>query len=169
MDQATTELHGFLPTRGSWMLDFVFVAMFGIIPVMLASIWLVRYRRPHENYKCEWHKWIQIVLAMVLLVAVTAFEVDLQLITKDWRPLAMPSPYYASHIVDYALWIHLCFAVPTPLIWLFVIVQGLRKFPNPAAPGPYSQRHKLWGRIAAIAMTLTAVTGWIFYWLAFVA
>ena len=167
--QAVTDTNGFLPTRGSWMLDFVFVAMFGIIPVLAWSVYLVKYRRAGEDYKCEWHKRVQLTLAGVLLVAVTAFEVDLNMITKDWRPLAEPSPYYASKTVDYSLWIHLCFAVPTPLLWIFVIVQALRKMPRPAGPCEYSARHARWGKIAAVAMFMTAVTGWIFYWLAFVS
>lgn len=167
--QPATELHGFLPTRGSWMLDFVFLAMFAIVPILTWSIWLVKYRRPGQDHKCEWHKRIQVTLALVLLVAVTAFEVDLNLITKDWRPLAEASPFYASRMVDYSLWIHLCFAVPTPLLWGFVIVQALRKFPSPARPCEYSPRHALWGKIAAIAMFLTAATGWLFYCLAFVS
>jgi len=167
--QAIAELNGFLPTRGSWMLDFVFAAMFAIIPVMAWSIYLVKFRSPKQEYKCERHKWIQLTLAAVLVVAVTAFEIDLNLITKNWRPLAEPSPYYATKLVDYSLWIHLCFAVPTPFLWGFVIVQALRKFPCPAAPCGYSQRHKRWGRIAAIAMFMTAATGWVFYWLAFVS
>jgi uncharacterized membrane protein YozB (DUF420 family) len=167
--QQSAAFNGFLPTRGSWMLDFVFVAMFAIVPVMAWSIYLVKYRRPEQEYKCEWHKRIQLTLAGVLLVAVTAFEVDLNLITKDWRPLAEASPYYASKIVDYSLWIHLCFAVPTPLLWVFVIVQALRKMPRPAGPSAYSVRHAKWGRIAAVSMFMTAVTGWIFYWLAFVS
>lgn len=163
------ELHGFLPTRGSLMLDFVFVALFAVIPVMAWSIYFVKFRKPDETYKCEWHKRIQLALAVILLVAVAAFEIDMRFVTKDWRTLAEASPYFASKIVDYSLWIHLCFAVPTPLLWGFVIVRALQKIPNPAAPCEYSSRHVLWGRIAAGAMLMTAVTGWVFYWLAFVA
>lgn len=167
--EASVELRGFLPTRGSFMLDFVFTAMFAIIPVMLWSIWMVRTRRPDQQHKCELHKRVQITLACVLLVAVAAFEVDMQLVSKDWRPMAEASPYYASGVVNYSLWTHLCFAVPTPLLWIFVIVQAIRRFPKPAAPSEYSRSHILWARIAAAAMVLTAVTGWLFYYLAFVA
>ncbi|MDA1050952.1 MAG: DUF420 domain-containing protein [Planctomycetota bacterium] len=166
---ANNDFHGFLPTRGSVMLDFVFVALFAVIPVMVWSIYLVKYRQVDQTHKCEWHKRIQLALAVILLVAVIAFEVDLRFITKDWRSLAEASPFYASQIVDYSLWIHLCFAVPTPLLWIFVIVRALKKFPKPAAPCEYSSRHIVWGRTAAGAMLMTAVTGWAFYWLAFVA
>ncbi len=156
-------MHGFLPTRATFMLDFVFVAMFAVLPVLAFSIRLVKRRR------YELHKRIQITLAVVLLVAVTAFEIDLNYITKDWRPLAEPSPYFASGWVDYSLWIHLVFAVPTPLLWTFVIVQALRKFPRPVGPNEYSRRHARWAWLATTWMVLTAVTGWIFYYLAFVA
>ncbi len=160
------ELHGFLPTRGSLMLDVVFVAMFAIIPLMMWSIYLARYRRRYE-----WHKRLQITLAVVLLLAVTAFEVDLRFFT-DWEALAEPSPFYqaeAWNAVWYALVVHLCFAIPTPLLWVYVIVQALRRFPHPAAPSPHSRQHIWWARLAAAGMFLTALTGWIFYWLAFVA
>ena len=48
------------------MLDFVFVALFAVIPVMAWSIYLVKFRQPGEAYKCEWHKRIQIALAVIL-------------------------------------------------------------------------------------------------------
>jgi cytochrome b subunit of formate dehydrogenase len=67
------------------------------------------------------------------------------------------------------LWVHLFFAIPTAVLWIFVIVQALRKFDDPPLPNAYSAQHKFWGWIAAIEMTLTAVTGWAFYYLAFVA
>lgn len=152
---------GFLGTRASFMLDVVFLAMFVVLPVMGWSIAQVRYGRRYQL-----HKRVQLALGAILLVAVTLFEVDMRL--NDWNEWARPSPYYPS-IVQTALWIHLFFAVPTALIWIYVIVQGLRKFPQPPAPGEHSRSHIFWGRLAAIEMTLTAVTGWIFYWLAFVA
>jgi uncharacterized membrane protein YozB (DUF420 family) len=65
--------------------------------------------------------------------------------------------------------IHLFFAVTTTVLWLAVIVRALRKFPSPPAPCDHSASHMFWGRLAAIDMALTALTGWIFYYLAFVA
>jgi uncharacterized membrane protein YozB (DUF420 family) len=154
---------GFLSTRATFMLDFVFVALFAILPLLAFSIRLAK----HGHY--EWHKRVQVTLAIVLLVTVGVFEIDLNYLTKDWRPLAEPSPSFASGWVDYGLWIHLLFAVPTPLVWIFVIVQALRKFPRPAAPNSHSPKHARWGWLASGLLTLTAITGWIFYYLAFVA
>lgn len=154
---------GFLPTRGSFMLDFVVLAMFGVLAIMTVSIGLVRFRQMYQL-----HKQIQITLAVVLLITIVAFEVDLRLITKDWRQLAQPSAYFESGAVDISLWIHLVFAIPTPFVWGFVIVQAIRRFPSPVKPNEYSARHKIWARIAAFFMFATAITGWIFYTLAFV-
>ena len=160
------ENHGFLPTRGSVMLDFVFVAMIGVVPILAVSVYLVKFRQ-----KYNLHKQIQVVLGVVLLLTVTAFELDLQVFT-DWEELAAASPYYHPDewgLVWYSLIVHLCFAVPTPLLWIYVIVRALRKFPSPPAPGEHSRSHIFWARLASCGICLTAVTGWVFYYLAFIA
>jgi putative membrane protein len=162
-------MDGFLPFgRGSLMLDVVFVTMFVIVPLLAVSLWLVKYRR---NYQL--HKTLQLTMGSVLLVAVLLFEIDMQLFT-EWEQRAEPSPYFDlahkwSCLAGRSLIIHLCFAVPTLLLWIVVVVQALRKFSRPPTPGPHSQWHARWATLAAIGMFMTAVTGWIFYWLAFVA
>lgn len=155
-------LNGFLGTRGSLMLDLVFLAMFAVVPVMAVSVALVKW-----GGRYQLHKRIQILLAAVLLVAVTVFEVDIRI--HGWRERAEPSPYYASGAVDRMLAVHLFFAIPTVLIWAYVVIAALRRFPHIPVPGPYSRRHKFWGWIAVVEMTMTAVTGWLFYWMAFAA
>lgn len=152
---------GFLPTRGSIVLDTVFLAMFASCAVLLMSIWLVRYR---QKYKA--HRKIQICLAAVLAIAIFVFEIDVRFLT-DWRSLASSSRFYDSGIVDRALWIHLVFAIPTPFVWAYVVVQALRKFPKDVGPGEHSRSHRFWGWVAAGLMLMTAMTGCIFYWLAF--
>jgi len=39
----------------------------------------------------------------------------------------------------------------------------------PPTPGSHGPRHRFMARLAALDLLLTAVTGTIFYWLAFVA
>ena len=162
MEPVYSGINGFLGTRASIMLDVVFVAMFALIPLMGWSIAAVKYRR---NY--EFHKKLQLVLGVVLLITVVLFELDLQLITK-WRDRAAASPYYDTWVFP-SLYLHLFFAVPTLLLWVYVIVDSVRKFATPPRPNAYSHRHKKLGKLAAIEMTLTALTGWVFYWLAFVS
>ena len=160
-------IDGFLGTRGSFMLDLVFVAMFAIVPTLVVSVYLVRFRRQYRL-----HKTIQLSLGTILLVAVTAFETEQMLV--PWEPRAEESPYFDSNakwqsVAGMSLLIHLFFAVPTTLLWIFVIVQGLRNFEREPIPNRYSNRHRMWGRLAAFEMTMTAITGWVFYYLAFVA
>ena len=153
-------INGFLPgSRASLMLDVVFVAMFLVLPVLAWSIAAARQGR------YALHKQVQLVLAGVLLVAVTAFEIDIRLFT-NWRARAEASPFYPGGVY-LALYVHLVFAITTTLVWIWVIVRALRRFARPVAPGPHSASHRRWGWIAAWDMVLTAVTGWIFYILAF--
>lgn len=146
------------------MVDLVFVAMFAVLPVMAWSIYKVRSSR---NYRL--HKWLQLTLATILLLAVAAFELEMRIF--GWADRASPSPYWRdgswNDWIDGVLAVHLACAVPTFLMWIGVIVGALRHFSTPPAPGAYSARHRFWGRSAGIGMLLTAVTGWWFYWLAF--
>ncbi|MEM6797891.1 MAG: DUF420 domain-containing protein [Planctomycetota bacterium] len=159
---------GFLGTRASIMLDVVFAAMLLVLPTMAASIALARYAK-------RWglHGRIQLTLGVVLLIAVVAFEVDMQLVT-DWEARAAASPYFDPAVkwacpAGVALLVHLFFAVPTLVLWVYVIAGALRGFPHPAAPAGYSAHHKVWARVAAVEMLMTAITGWVFYVMAFVA
>ncbi len=152
---------GFLPFRGSFMLDVVFLAMFAVVPALAYSIYLVRYRRAYAL-----HRRIQLALGAVLLITVLAFEADMRL--HGWRLRAEPSPFYPG-LTNPVLAVHLAFAVSTALLWVVVIARALKRFPFPPRPGEHSPAHRLWGRLAAAGMFLTAATGWLFYYLAFIA
>lgn len=159
-------IDGFLGTRGSIMLDLVVVAMVAVVPLLTYSIWQVRYRR-----RFQLHKTLQLMLGAALLAAVVLFELDMRI--NGWRHRAIPSPYWGTgsdwNWVVVALTVHLVFAVTAAVLWVIVIARALKNFPKPPAPGEHSASHILWARIAAAAMYGTAVTGWVFYWLAFVA
>lgn len=160
------EIDGFLGTRATFMLDVVVLAMVVLLPALAWSVYLAKYRRQYA-----WHKSVQLTLGIVLLVTVVLFEVDMRL--NGWRDRAAGSPYSSADgsfdWVMTSLAVHLFFAVTSAVLWLLVIVRGLRSFANPPAPGPHSAWHKRYGMLAAIDMAMTAITGWIFYWLAFVA
>ena len=149
------------------MLDFVALAMLAVVVVLALSIYLVRYKKNKRL-----HRTIQVATAVTLTLALIAFEIDVRFVTK-WRELAQASPFYQSGWVDRCLWIHLLFAIPTPLVWGVVIYMALRRFKSDfsseMAGSSFSQFHRISGRIAAALMFLTAITGWIFYYVAFVA
>ena len=153
---------GFLGTRASFMLDFVCLAMVVVVIILAWSIWQVRR---HRRYAL--HRRVQLGLAILLLVVLTAFEVDVRL--HGWQGRAANEiGGQASRGVVVALSIHLCFAVTTVLLWIVVLALAWRRFPTPPLPNSHSGFHRRWGRIAAWDMLLTTVTGWIFYVLAFV-
>lgn len=154
---------GFLPFRGSFMLDLVVLAMIAVVPLLSFSLYLVRYRHAYTA-----HRAIQVGLAAVLGIAVAIFEIDMRFVT-DWRKLAQPSPYYANGLLWWVLYIHLALAVPTLLIWIGLLIGAWRHFPSPPAPSPHSARHRWWGKIGSLGMFGTAITGWIFYYVAFIA
>jgi hypothetical protein len=162
---AYSGIDGFIPnSRASIMLDVVFLAMFVVVPILAWSVRLAKKGR------YSLHKTVQLTLGGVLLVAVSAFEVDMQFLT-DWRERASKSPYYSGEInwVATSLAIHLFFAIPTALLWIVVIYRALRRFPDPPGPSAHSASHRIWANLATIEMYLTALTGWIFYALAFIA
>jgi len=150
-------IQGFLGGRASLMLDVVFLAMFVVVPVLMASVYFVKYRRWYQL-----HKTLQLIMASVLLAAVLLFEIDMRV--NGWEQRADPSPYFdPAHKwncpAGISLIVHLSFAVPTLLLWIYVVVEALRKFSRPPLPGPHSRSHARWGMIAAGGMMMTAVTG----------
>jgi uncharacterized membrane protein YozB (DUF420 family) len=157
---------GFLGTRASFMLDVVALAMLALLPALAWSVWLVMYRRRYEL-----HKRVQLALGIVLLITVVLFEVDMRV--GGWRHRATESSFAggasSTDWVLVALAIHLCFAVTAALLWVVVIARALRNFPAPPVPSPHSPWHRRVGMAAAVDMACTAVSGWIFYYLAFVA
>jgi putative membrane protein len=165
--EQTSGWNGFLPGRASFMLDAIVVTMFFVLVALGVSVCLVKYRRRYTT-----HKAIQLGLASCLVVVLVLFEIDIHFI-DNWVDRAVGSPYFdaasRSGLVANALAIHLVFAISTFALWLLVIVRALRNFPSPPEPGEHSRFHRRWGIIAALDMVLTTLTGWVFYWLAFVA
>ena len=160
---------GFLGYHTSFMLDFVVCALVVIVPVLMSSICLVKFGRRFEQ-----HRYLQTVLCVVLLTAVAAFEFDLQVIHGGWENVVKKSFSDDVRFEDRIrrsqpwLWLHLVFAVTTPVLWVITIWMARRRFATPSAPGPHSRIHRRLGWLSTIDVTLTAVTGLIFYYVAFV-
>ncbi|MDB4439431.1 DUF420 domain-containing protein [Planctomicrobium sp.] len=161
--------HGFLGYDASFMLDFVVTALVLIVPVLLYSLYVIKFQR---NFVL--HRNLQIGLGIVLLVAVTAFEVDTQWAHGGWENIVNKnpeSPRLSGDAYQHArqvLWIHLVFAVTTPFLWAATLIYALKRFPNPPQPGDHSKLHKTLGWLSVIDIVLTSVTGLWFYYTAFV-
>lgn len=160
--------HGFLgPDASTFMLDFVVTALVLIVPALLASLYLVKFRR---NYGA--HRNLQLVLAGVLLLAVIAFEVDIRA-HGGWEAIVgRRTPALSAEqreSVKWTLYVHLVFAVSTPLLWGTTIALALKRMPKPPVPCPHSRLHKTLGWLSVIDLVLTSATGLLFYYRAFIA
>mgnify|MGYP002787540245 CR=1 FL=1 len=159
---------GFLGFRTSFMLDFVVVALVLIVPVLVYSLFAVKVKR---NYSL--HRSLQLLLGIVLLVAVGLFEIDLQWLQGGWlnvvnkREVKLTEEQLA--FVRQVLYIHLCFAISTPLLWITTIGLALLRIPSPPTPCPHSRLHKVLGWLSTVDIVLTSITGLVFYYFAFVA
>ncbi|MDA0283126.1 MAG: DUF420 domain-containing protein [Planctomycetota bacterium] len=158
---------GFLGFRTSFMLDFVVCALAAVVPTLVFSIYLVKFKSKYVA-----HRNIQLGLAVVLLIAVGAFEVDMQLVQGGWQNVVAKREIQLTpeqlQSVRQVLWIHLAFAVSSPILWAVTIVLALRRMPKPPAPCEHSSLHKKLGWASTIDLTLTSITGLWFYFVAFV-
>lgn len=161
--------NGFLGYNASFMLDVVVCALVLIVPAMLYSLYLVKVRKQYRL-----HRNLQLTLGIVLLLAVTAFEIDIRL-QGGWELIVNKlgaEPRLVGSALEHAtniLWVHLIFAISTPPLWIATIVAALRKFPNPPEPSNHSALHKRLGWLSTIDITLTSLTGLYWYYVAFVA
>lgn len=162
--------NGFLGNDTSFMLDFVVSALVLIVPVLAYSLYVVKVQ---QNFVL--HRNLQVALGIILLVAVTAFEVDTQWVHGGWENIVNKNPaeprlagdefVFAQRI----LWVHLIFAMSTPFLWGATLFYALRKFPLPPRPGAHSPLHKKLGWLSVIDIVMTSVTGLWFYYAAFMA
>jgi uncharacterized membrane protein YozB (DUF420 family) len=163
--------NGFLGNPTSFMLDFVVCALVVLVPLLLYSLFVVKKQK---NYTL--HKKLQVTLGIILLVAVGAFEIDMQWVQGGWENVmakqldTLGEEGLAKKIdsVRTVLHIHLIFAIATPVLWIVTLVLALKRFEQPPIPGSHSTAHKTLGWASTIALTLTSVTGIWFYVVAFV-
>lgn len=152
---------GFLPfSRASFMIDFIFVALLAILPVLY---WSVRCAIQGDY---ERHRKLQIIISIALFVAVLLFELEMRLV--GWTHHATSSPFFTTWVYP-SLYLHLVFAIPTTLLWFYTVIWAYRRFPQPPKPVRHARRHKTLGKLAASGMVGTSLTGFLFFALAFVA
>lgn len=158
---------GFLGFHTSFMLDAVVVALVLVVPVLVYSLYAVKVRRDYLR-----HRNLQIGLAITLLAAVMAFEIDLHFVQGGWLNVVKKGPSVSDTqlaFIHNVLRVHLLFAGSTPFLWAGTIILALRNMPNPPKPCAHSRVHKLLGWVSTTDLVLTSVTGLVFYYVAFVS
>ena len=159
------DVDGFLPGRASLVLDFIVVALVPIVALAFYSVHVVRTRQAYAL-----HKKLQVTVSVVLFAAIVVFEGEMRF--YGWEHRAEASSFWRTEGLN-PVWtmllVHLAFSISTTLIWIVVFVRALRNFRGDPTPNEHSAVHRRWARIAMIDFVLTVVTGWIFWWMAFVA
>jgi hypothetical protein len=159
---------GFLGYNASLMLDVVVCALTLIVPALAWSVWLVKFRKRYRL-----HRSVQLILAGILLATVAMFEIDMRL-QGGWEQIVNHDPDHprltgeALAAVRNVLYLHLFFAVSTPVLWAVTIGLALKRFPGALAPGTHSELHKKLGWLSVIDLVLTSATGLTFYYMAFI-
>ena len=159
--------NGFLGYNATFMLDLVVCALVLVVPILAASIFLVKVQRSYV-----WHRRLQLLLAAVLLFAVAGVRTRCAgrapRLAKH-RPSVAPEIAPADFdFIRKVLYVHLLFAISTPLLWAVTISLALSRFGNRPAPSAHSRWHKRLGWTSAIDLAMTSVTGLLFYYFAFV-
>ena len=149
---------GFLGYDTSLMLDVVVVALVVVVPLLVVSLCQVRLRR-----RFGIHKRLQLLLGIVLLVAVSLFEIDMRL-QGGFDEISEND----SDAMQVLLWVHLFFAISTVVLWIVTIGLALRCFSSPPEPGDHSPLHRRLGWLSTLDITATSVTGLLVYYFGFV-
>jgi hypothetical protein len=156
---------GFLGYPSTFMLDVVVCALVLVVPALIYSIYLAKFKRAYLQ-----HRNLQTMLGAILFITVLLFELDMrmhggwvQIVNRSQRLTPEQLP-----MIRQILYVHLVFAISTVALWILTLFWAWRRFPNPPTPGPHSRLHKTLGWISAIDITLTSITGLIWYYVAFV-
>ena len=142
---------------------FDIVALF-LIAAVPAIIWGVLQASHHKNLKR--HRNIQLINCIALLLVISGFELLLR--QSNWREAAKISPFYGPGLEE-ILSIHLICATVALILWLVVPAMAYLKFPHPVRPGRHSKIHRRLGGATVVSTIATALSGWLFYYLAFIA
>ncbi len=152
---------GFLGTRADFMTDVVMVSQIVIFPAMIVA------RRWAQGKRYSAHRNMMIGLTLVLAVAVSLFEVNMNN-KGGFFKLAEESSYFGTPILDVSFWIHMVIVSVTSTAWLLIVPLSFWKFDRPPEPNSFSAVHRKLGWVGLIGMTLTVITGAELYVLAFV-
>lgn len=154
-------LDGFIPgSRAPFSMDLLAVGMLFVVPTLTTALWLAKSQR----YAA--HKAVQVTLSSILLLVIVIFEIEIRM--SGWTQHSLVSPYYETSLFP-VLYLHLTVAITTTLLWGATIILALKRFPRPPVPSAHSSLHRKLARPAALGMYLTSVTGWTFYYMAFLA
>jgi hypothetical protein len=149
----------FLGLRGSGLIDIGILAIVVVAPALIWSWGLARRRQ------LQLHKRVQLTLGAVLGVVVLLFELDIRNRGGVFA-VVQGSAYEGTSLLAFWIWFHFAFALSATVIWLFLIIASLIRFPSPPEPAAFPT-HKYFGRAGMVAMLGAGVTAIPMYYYGF--
>ncbi len=143
--------HGFLGSRADGVIDLLMVSLVAVLVVLAYSLGRAR------SGAFRSHRALQLGIGLAVTLELVAFELDIRM-RGGWTALVSGNALAGTGILKAVLAVHLVFAISTVVVWVWLISASLRRFSRHDLPGGFSRRHRLWGKLAAVDMTLTCVT-----------
>lgn len=149
----------FMGQRGDALIDVVMLSLVAVAPVLAWSWTLARRRRWVD------HKRVQLTVAVVLGAVVGVFEWDLRA-SGGIFTLTATSPYAGTALLDFWIWTHTALSISATVVWLFLVIASLIRFPNPPLPAAFPS-HRHFGRLGMMAMLGAGATAVPMYYYGF--
>jgi uncharacterized membrane protein YozB (DUF420 family) len=149
---------GFLGTGAPFMMDLVMIALLVINPALFWSI------QQAKNGKYELHKKVQLPLALILLIAVVLFEIEIRLAGGIVNIIGEEK---YTPLFQTVLYIHIFFSVTTTILWAITTFKAYKLYTPQGFPDHYRKTHRKMGWLGAIDLLLTTLTGFVVYYLGF--
>ncbi|MEZ4742282.1 MAG: DUF420 domain-containing protein [Bdellovibrionota bacterium] len=154
---------GFIPgSRASFIMDSLVIAMGLFLCIIGYSIANVRKKKSVRQ-----HRKIQLLSSTILIAAIILFEVDVRL--YGWQEQAKKSPFFDTILYPF-LYLHIAIAILAFGAWMVQLITAYKRVDRELKyTSQFAANHKKLGWMATALMTATAVSGWIFYYMAFIA
>lgn len=149
----------FLGQRGDALIDIGMLSIIAVVPVLIWS-WALARRKAWVQ-----HKQVQLTTAVVLGIVVLLFEIDLNRSGGIFAVTA-GSPFEGTAVLNFWIWTHTAFAISSTLVWLFLVIASLVKFPKNPVPAAFPT-HRYFGRAGMILMLGSGLTAVPLYYYGF--
>ena len=138
------------------MMDIVVVSLIAVVPLLIFSIIQAKKGAYQVHKKC------QVTLAIVLLIAVVLFELEMRF-AGGIKNLIEPERYTLAFRAY--LWFHIALAISTLVLWTLTILKALKYFDGQKMDPLHLKLHRKLGLYSTLSLFSTSITGLgVYYW-----
>lgn len=132
------------------MMDLIVVSLTLIVPWLIYSIRLAKAGKIKE------HRLLQIILSVVLLFAVTLFELEMQWV--GGIESIMEKDRYTIPFRIY-LWTHIAISITTIVVWGITLFKALKAYDGQHLDPAHRAAHRKLGWASSLLLLMTSLTG----------